>query len=44
MGGFQVGVALFNEEGAEDPIRRKLQADTSVIIYVSVITGKLYIQ
>jgi hypothetical protein len=44
MGVVQAGVALFNDEGAEDLIRRKLQADTRVSIYVSVITGKLYIQ
>lgn len=32
---FMAGVAVFNDEVAEDLIRRKLKADTSVSIYVS---------
>lgn len=32
---FMAGIAVFNDEVAEDLIRRKLKADTSVSIYVS---------
>jgi len=40
---FMAGIAIFNDEAAEDLIRQKLKADKSISIYVSVSHSQLWI-
>jgi hypothetical protein len=41
---FMAGVAIFNDDAAEDLIRQKLKADKSISIYVSICYAQLWIR